>query len=77
MHGGDIMAMPSPTRYEDSAGIRRVSGGKDLKNSQYYPMLLGRAVAELFQEHQKEVRKHVADRAQLICIYRTKEVAAL
>ena len=53
-------------RYVDSQGIQRVCGGADLKGSQYYPTLLGRAVAELYAAHQSELQGLVANRAQLV-----------
>ena len=54
---GDIPKSPTlPLRYVDSEGVLRICGGADLKSSQYYPTLLGRAVAELYQKHREEVR---------------------
>ena len=47
-------------RYTDGEGQQRVCGGVDLKNSQYYPTLLGRAVAELYQQHRHEVQSRIA-----------------
>jgi len=38
----------SSWRYVDGSGVQRVAGDADLKRSQHYPILFGRAVAETF-----------------------------
>ena len=49
----------------DGSGVSRVSGGCDLKHSQYYPKLFGAACAQLYLKHKKEVQAQVQSRAQL------------
>jgi hypothetical protein len=57
----------SASRYTDQAGTQRVCGGTDLKSSQYYPTLLGRAVAELYQQNRADVQAQMKEQEQLIC----------
>lgn len=44
-------------RYVDAQGIKRISGGKDLKKSQHYPILFGRTVAEKYLELELEIKR--------------------
>lgn len=45
------------TYYEDSNGVARFAGGKDLKSSQSYPRQFGRALARLRSQYQEEVKR--------------------
>eukprot|EP00969_Alexandrium_andersonii_P045621 2002369-Alexandrium_andersonii.AAC.1 len=49
------------TNFVDSAGRKRVSGGALLNESQTYPSGFGRAVADVFLRHRREL--HVQARA--------------
>lgn len=51
-------------KYTDQAGTKRVCGGTDLKSSQYYPTLLGRAVAELYKQNRADVQAQVSEQEQ-------------
>ena len=55
----------------DHAGLQRVSGGSDLKKSQYYPRLFGQAVGQLYAQHEREVRKSVKQHGHLayLCVW--------
>ena len=50
-------------RYVDPQGVQRVSGGSDLKASQYYPKLFGHAVAQAYERHASTIKKEVKQRA--------------
>ena len=54
-----------PCRTINSSGCVQVSGGKDLKLSQHYPVRFGRSVCEWFLNHSKEIRRTVDERAKL------------
>jgi len=52
-------------RYVDSKGVSRVCGGADLKGSQHYPALLGQAVAQLYLNNHKSMKKIIKQREYL------------
>lgn len=49
----------------DGAGVSRVCGGADLKASQYYPKLFGKAVAQLYAKYEAENIAEVKKRMHL------------
>ncbi|CAL1133886.1 unnamed protein product [Cladocopium goreaui] len=51
-------------RYVDSKGVNRVCGGADLKGSQHYPALLGQAVAQLYLNNHKSMKKIIKQREE-------------
>ena len=50
----------------DGSGVNRVSGGADLKGSQHYPKLFGKAVAELYQQNREGIVQDVTHQLNLV-----------